>query len=100
MSRVGAVINHIVLLRWTADTTPERIAQFANALRNLPSVIPEIRTYVCGSGMHEGNWDFAISASFDDVAAWRVYDQHPVHNEARSIVASHTADRAAAQISD
>lgn len=99
LSRVDAVINHIVLLRWHPGIEPDRVAQFTDALRNLPSVIPQIRTYVCGAGIHDGNWDFGISASFDDVAAWRVYDEHPVHNEARAIVAAHTADRAAAQIS-
>jgi hypothetical protein len=93
------VINHTVLLRWTSDTEPERIERFTDALRALPAAIPEIRSYVCGSGIHEGNWDFAISASFDDVAGWRVYDGHPIHNEARALVADCIADRAAAQIS-
>jgi hypothetical protein len=93
------VINHIVLLRWTSDTEAERIECFTAALRALPAVIPEIRSYVCGSGVHEGNWDFAISAAFDDVEAWRTYDEHPTHNDARAIVADCIADRAAAQIS-
>jgi Stress responsive A/B Barrel Domain len=93
------VIHHIVLLRWTADTEPELIERFTAALRALPAVIPEIKTYACGSGIHDGNWDFGITASFDDVAGWQTYDDHPVHNEARKLVATSIADRAAAQIS-
>jgi hypothetical protein len=92
------MIHHIVLLRWTEGTEPERIERFTAALRDLPSAIPEIRTYACGSGLREGNWDFGIAASFDDLDAWQVYDEHPVHNEARTIVADCTADRSAAQI--
>lgn len=92
------MIHHLVLLRWTPDTDVDRIARFAAALRALPATIPEIRSYVCGTGVNEGNWDFAIAASFDDLDGWRTYDEHPVHNAARAIVAAHTADRAAAQI--
>lgn len=89
--------NHVVLLKFAADTPPETVTSFTNALRALPSVIPEIRTYTVGSGMNPGNWDFGIAAGFDSAEGWQTYDNHAVHNEARLIIGPHVVERSAAQ---
>jgi hypothetical protein len=94
------MFHHVVLLRWVEGTELARIEEFTAALRALPAVIAEIKSYSCGSGVNVGNWDFGISASFDDPDGWATYDGHRVHNEARAIVAGCIADRSAAQFWD
>ena len=94
------MIHHVVLLRFAEGIEPERVAEFTAALRALPAAIPEMRTSAVGTGMHEDNWDFGIAASFDTVEDWKVYDTHPAHNAARTIVAGHFVDRSAAQFAD
>ena len=91
------MIHHVVLLRFAEDIEPERVAEFTAALQGLPAAIPELRTYAVGTGLHEGNWDYGIAASFDSVEDWKVYDTHPAHNAARAIVAGRFLDRSAAQ---
>jgi hypothetical protein len=80
--------RHVVLLRWTADTTPEQRAAVVDGLRGLPAVIPELRNYVVGEDAHvnEGNFDLVAVADFDDVAGYLVYRDHPVH---QAVIAEH-----------
>lgn len=89
--------HHVVLLKFASDTPPETIESFTAALRALPAVIPEIRSYSVGSGINPGNWDFGITAGFDAAVDWAAYDNHPVHNEARTIIGPHVVDRSASQ---
>jgi hypothetical protein len=89
--------HHVVLLRWTDDIDPAAIEQFTVGLNNLSNEISDIRSYAAGPGELEGNWSFAIAASFDDEAGWRTYDLHPAHQTVRAIVAGKIAERAAAQ---
>jgi hypothetical protein len=89
--------HHVVLLRWTEDLTDAAISEFANGLRALPAQIPEIRSYACGARLFDNNWDFAITATFDDEAGWIAYDTHPQHQVVRAIVAGKIADRGATQ---
>ena len=91
------MFNHVVLLKFAADTPSEIVERFTRALRALPEAISEIRTYSVGTGVHEGNWDFGIAAGFDSVEGWETYDAHPIHNEARTIIGPHIVDRSAAQ---
>jgi Stress responsive A/B Barrel Domain len=51
----------------------------AAALRELPGLIPEIRSFKCGPdvGVNPGNWDFAVVAQFDSIDNQTIYrDQH------------------------
>jgi hypothetical protein len=75
------VIRHVVGLTWTPDATDTDLAALRAALADLPGQIPEIRAYRFGSdlGVADGNADFAIVADFDDVDAWRRYQDHPAH---------------------
>jgi hypothetical protein len=89
--------HHVVLLNWTSDLTKADIKRFAAGLNALPNTISSIRSYAAGPGLFDGNWNFGISASFDDEAGWREYDLHPDHQTVRAIVAGKIAERAAAQ---
>ncbi len=63
-------------------------------------MVPTLREFVFGSdlGVNEGNFDFAVSASFDDVDGYLAYRNNPDH---RAMVRDHilpiAAERAAVQ---
>jgi hypothetical protein len=77
------VIRHTVMLRWVDGATAEQRDAVHVGLRALPPAITEIRAYVVGpdAGLVEGNYDLVVSADFDDVAGWRAYMDHPVHQQ-------------------
>jgi hypothetical protein len=93
------MFRHIVLLRWTDESTPDQRVAVPAALRELPGAIPEIRSYALGvdAGVGgDGNSDLAIVADFDTVADYAVYRDHPVHQDLiarfiRPILASRAA---------
>ena len=94
------MFRHVVLLRWVADAAGEQRAAVESGIATLPSLIPEIRSYVFGADAHvnEGNFDLAIVADFDDFESYLVYRDHPDHvavisERIRPIL----ADRAAVQ---
>jgi hypothetical protein len=73
--------RHVVLLTFHDDTGDEHIDAIVDALRGLPAVIPELRTYDIGrdAGINDGNADLAVVATFDDEAGYLVYRDHPAH---------------------
>ena len=75
------MFRHVVLLRWIPDATQEQRAAVESGIATLPSLIPEIRSYVFGADAHvnEGNFDLAIVADFDDFDSYVVYRDHPDH---------------------
>jgi len=75
------VFRHVVLLRWIPEATAEQRAAVESGLATLPSLIPEIRSYVFGADAHvnEGNFDLAVVADFDDFDGYLVYRDQPDH---------------------
>lgn len=75
------MFRHVVLLRWIPDATAEQRAAVESGLAELPSLIPELRSYVFGADAHvnEGNFDLAVVADFDDFDGYLVYRDHPDH---------------------
>ena len=75
------MFRHVSLLRWTPEATAEQRAAVESGIATLPSLIPEIRSYVFGADAHvsEGNFDLAIVADFDDFDSYVVYRDHPDH---------------------
>jgi hypothetical protein len=94
------MLRHVVMFRWTEDTTSEDVNAIQEGLGGLPGAIPEIRAYAFGRdvGINEGNYDFVVVADFHDVDDYVAYRDHPVH---QAIIAerirSHVAARAAVQ---
>lgn len=74
-------LRHIVTLTLRDDTPAGDVEAIAQALRDLPDVIPELRSYVIGvdAGLSEGNAHVAVVADFDDVEGWEAYRDHPAH---------------------
>jgi hypothetical protein len=50
--------------------------------------VPTLRSFACGSdlGVNEGNYDFALSATFDDLDGYLAYRDNPEH---RAIIRDH-----------
>jgi hypothetical protein len=96
------MLRHVVLFRWTDDTTAGDVERIQEGLAGLPGVIPEVRTYTHGPDLRvgEGTWDYGIVAEFDDPAAWEVYDRHPIHDKVRTeIIRPHITERATVRFS-
>jgi hypothetical protein len=93
-------LRHVVMMRFTPESTPAQQAAVTDALRELPGRIPEIRSYSIGTDAHvnEGNFDLVVVADFDDVDGYLVYRDHADH---QAVIAEHIrpilAERAAVQ---
>jgi hypothetical protein len=97
------MIRHTVLFRWSPEATPEQKQLAESLIGQLPSLVPTLRAFSFGTdlGVNEGNFDFAVSAVFDDVAGYLAYRDNPDH---RAMVRDHilpiAADRAAVQFAE
>jgi hypothetical protein len=94
------MVRHVVCFRWNEGTTPGQVGEVAAALRELPGLIPEIRSFKCGPdvGVNAGDWDFAVVAEFDSIDDQTSYRDHPEHQRViTDLVAPIRADRAAVQ---
>jgi hypothetical protein len=81
-----------------SDRCSTRFAEVTAALRELPRLIPEIRSFKCGPdvGVNPGNWDFAVVAQFDSIDNQTIYrDQH--QRMITDLIAPIRADWAAVQ---
>ena len=74
-------LRHIVTLTFRDDTTADQVEAIADALRELPGKIPELRSYVVGTdlGLSDGNAHLAVVADFDSEQDWQAYRDHPAH---------------------
>ena len=93
------MITHVVMFRWTAEAPPDQNERVGAALMTLPGVVPTIRTYRCGANVVAGpNFDFAVVAEFDDLAAHAAYVAHEAHDQiASTLIRPFVAERAAVQ---
>jgi hypothetical protein len=75
------MFRHVVMMRFTPESTPAQLAAMQARLLQLPGQIPEIRNYVIGDDarINDGNFDFVIVADFDNVDDYLVYRDHPDH---------------------
>lgn len=89
-----------MVFSWKPETSPEQVEEIASELRSLASTIPTIRSYRCGSdiGLNTGNFDFAVTADFDDEAGYITYRDDPGHRDIiQRLITPITAQRAAVQ---
>ncbi|REE99181.1 Dabb family protein [Thermomonospora umbrina] len=92
--------RHVALFRWVEGTTTLQQDEVAARLRELPGLIPEIRSYSLGvdAKVNQGAFDFAVVADFDDRDAYLVYRDHPAHRAVvGEVVGPLLAERAAIQ---
>jgi hypothetical protein len=77
------VFRHVVMFRLADDMTDDQKEALRAGLGRLPELIPEIRAYRFGAdaGINEGNFDFVVTADFDDADAYLAYRDNPVHKQ-------------------
>jgi hypothetical protein len=75
------MIRHIVLFGWNDDVTDEQKKRAAAEIAKLPSLVPSVRAFACGPdvGINQGNFDFAVTADFEDAGGYVAYRDHPDH---------------------
>jgi len=94
------MIRHTVVFQWNADATEEQKQQIATEVAKLPSMVASIRAFASGqdAGLNQGNFDFAVSADFDDEAGYLAYRDDPGHRDiVRRYILPLAAQRAAVQ---
>ena len=94
------MLRHVVLFRWTPETTAEDVSRIEAALHQLPARIPCIQSYRFGRdlGIQDGNADFALVADFTDEEGLATYANHPDHQAViTSLIRPITAQRDAIQ---
>ncbi len=82
------MIRHTVLFGWSEGATDAQQKRVADELSRLPGLIPSLRAYAMGTdiGVNEGNWDFAVTADFDDLEGYLAYRDDATH---RAIITEH-----------
>lgn len=81
MTPTPGALTHIVLVKAIDGATDAQLDEVVAALAELPGLIDEIRTYSVGrdQGLLDGNWDMAVTGTFDSPEAFRAYVAHPAH---------------------
>ena len=77
------MFRHTVLFCWKPGATPEQKETAAAQVALLPSLVPSVRAFASGpdAGVNPDNYDFAVTADFDDVAGYLAYRDDPRHRE-------------------
>jgi hypothetical protein len=94
------MIRHVVLLRWKPEATVEQKKQAAAEVAKLPSMVPSVLGFASGPdiGVNSGNFDFSVTADFEDESGYVAYRDDPGHRQVvASYIAPIIADRAAVQ---
>ena len=94
------MFRHVVLVRFADDMTDKQKAALRDGLARLPDVIPDIRSYRFGHdiGINEGNFDFVVTADFDNAEGYLTYRDHPDHQKlVKELLGPFVAKRAAVQ---
>lgn len=94
------MFRHVVMVRLAEDMTEDQREALRRGLARMPEVIPEIRAYRFGedAGLNQDNYDFAVTADFDDADGYVAYRDHPDHQKLVSeLLAPFVTARAAVQ---
>jgi hypothetical protein len=96
------MFRHVVLFRWTPDTSPETVEEIVKGLTACAAALDVTRSYTCGPDVGaaesdagvQDRYDFAVVGDFDDRDGWRVYNEDPEHNRLRAeLIGPHMASR-------
>lgn len=77
-------LQHIVLFRYDQDLAPEQNAEMRRQVEAWPDAIPGIDALRLGSdltGERTQGHQYLLYMEFEDEAALRAYQIHPVHQE-------------------
>lgn len=78
------MFRHVVMFSFVEGTTDDQKEAVRAALQRMPERIPGIRAYRYGDDLRlrDDNFDFVVTADFDDVDSFLVYRDHPDHQKA------------------
>lgn len=94
------MIRHVALYRWKPEATQEQKKQAAAEVAKLPSMVPSVLGFALGPdiGVNQGNFDFSVTADFEDVSGYLAYRDDPGHRQlVADCIAPIIAERAAIQ---
>jgi len=94
------MFRHVVMFRWTDEVDAAHVASVEAALSELPESISSLRSYRFGADarVNDGNFDFVVTADFDDVDGYIAYRDHPDHLAMIDrLIKGRVAERAAVQ---
>lgn len=92
--------RHVVMLKWTKETTPEQRSQAAAGMRALEAKISVVRHYELGENISAdpSNFDVVALIDFERAEDYLVYRDHPEHRQLiAEITSAITAERVAVQ---
>jgi hypothetical protein len=77
------MIRHTALFTWKLEATEDEKQRVTKEVAKLPSMVPSVRAFASGpdAGLNQGNFDFAVTADFDDQAGYLAYRDDPGHRE-------------------
>ena len=96
-------VTHVVVFTWTEDTDPDTVSAIQASLQDLVDRgegLDGLVSWRAGRdlGLVEGNADWAVVATFTDVAAYERYRDHPEHRRiVTESIRPHLAQRAGLQ---
>jgi hypothetical protein len=92
------MIRHTVVFTWKPEATEEEKERVASEVAKLPSIVPSVRAFASGpdAGLNQGNFDFAVTADFDDEDGYVAYRDDPGHREVVQRYMTPILDRRAA----
>jgi len=82
------VIRHVVMFSWIDGTTEDAIVAVARELDAMAADIDSLADFSHGPdiGANDGNFDYVVTADFDDRDGYLAYRDHPRHREVVSTV--------------
>lgn len=94
------MFRHVVMVRLADGMTDDQKEALRGGLARMPEVIPGIRAYRFGedAGLNQDNFDFVVTADFDDSDSYVTYRDHPEHQKlVKDLLAPFVVARAAVQ---
>ncbi|HTO01724.1 MAG TPA: Dabb family protein [Microthrixaceae bacterium] len=93
---------HVVLLKFTPDTSEEHLEGIVRSLRALPELVPSLVRYRVGRDLRlaDDNAQIAVVAEFDDEDGYIAYRDDPNHRLViTEQIQPHLESRSASQFS-
>lgn len=93
-------ISHIAMFKLKDGVTDAMIDEIGDQLSRLPTEISSIRSYRFGRdlGLADGNFDYGVVATFDDLAGYEQYRDDATHRQViADYIVGNVTERAAIQ---
>ena len=95
------MFHHIVLMKWHKEISEQAVEEISSALDRLHAKTSLLLDYRHGIdlGIGEGNWDYAVIATFANKKHYEIFRDDPEHRELiEKLILPWRSKRAAIQI--